>query len=215
MNAKSESHRHFLPAAGRDLFLPLYDPMTRLLGGDRARRVLIDQAQLQPGLRVLDVGCGTGSLLLQIRESLPQVDLTGIDPDPKALARARRKAERRGAPIRFDQGFADSLPYPDAAFERVLSSMMFHHVESDEKAKMLREVHRVLAPGGSFHLMDFAGPDSKDGFLARLLHMHARLKDNAESRIFDWMREAGLREPARVGSGRLLFGRLAYFRAAR
>jgi ubiquinone/menaquinone biosynthesis C-methylase UbiE len=215
MSEKVESHRHFLPAAGRDLFLPLYDPLTKLLGGDRARQTLIDQASFEPGRKVLDVGCGTGTLLLQIRRSFPSVELTGLDPDPKALARAKRKADRERAAIRLDQGFADALPYPDATFDRVFSSMMFHHVEADDKEKMLREVRRVLAPGGSFHLMDFAGPEASDGFIARLLHSHARLKDNSESRILEGMRQAGLADPVRVGSGRLLLGRLAYYRAVR
>ena len=213
-NPKGGAHRHFLPAAGRDLFLPLYDPLTKLLGGDRARQVLIEEARLEPGRRILDVGCGTGTLLLQIRRSFPSVETVGIDPDPKALARARRKAERQGTAVQLDQGFADALPYPDASFDRVFSSMMFHHVEAAEKEKMLREVHRVLAPGGTFHLMDFAGPEASDGFFARLLHAHARLKDSSEGRILGWMRQAGFADPIRTGSGRLVLGRLAYYRAA-
>ncbi len=215
MSEKVESHRHFLPAAGRDLFLPLYDPLTKLLGADRARQVLIDQAKLEPGQKVLDVGCGTGTLVLQIRRSVPSAETVGLDPDPKALARARRKAKRQGAAVRFDEGFADALPYPDASFDRAFSSMMFHHVEGDDKVKMLREVRRVLRPGGSFHLMDFVGPEASDGFFARLLHSHARLKDNSETRILEWMRQAGFGDPLRVGSGRLLLGRLAYYRAGR
>ena len=215
MSEKAESHRHFLPAAGRDLFLPLYDPLTKLLGGERARRVLIDEARLEPGHRILDVGCGTGSLLLQIRQTFPGVEAVGLDPDPKALARAKRKAERAGTTVRFDQGFADTLPYADASFDRVLSSMMFHHVEAEDKEKMLREVRRVLKPGGSFHLMDFAGPDEARGVLARLLHFHARLKDNSESRILEGMRQAGLADPVKTAGGRLVLARLAYYRAGR
>jgi ubiquinone/menaquinone biosynthesis C-methylase UbiE len=175
----------------------------------------MDQARLEPGRRILDVGCGTGTLVLQIRRSFPSVETVGLDPDPRALARARRKAERQGAAIRFDQGFADALPYPDASFDRVFSSMMFHHVEADEKEKMLREIRRVLAPGGSFHLMDFAGPEASDGFLTRLLHRHARLKDNSQGRILEWMRRAGFADPVRTGSGRLVLVRLAYYRATR
>jgi ubiquinone/menaquinone biosynthesis C-methylase UbiE len=213
MSDEPEAHRHFLPAAGRDLFLPLYDPLNRLVGTDRARETLIDQAGLAPGQRVLDVGCGTGTLAVQILRSHPGIDLTGIDPDPKALARAKRKTKRAGVAARFDQGFADGLPYPEASFERVFSAMMFHHVETGEKEKMLREVRRVLAPGGSFHLMDVAGPDESPGLLQRLLHAHARLEDNREGRILEWMRQAGLREPARVAGGRILFVRIAYYRA--
>jgi ubiquinone/menaquinone biosynthesis C-methylase UbiE len=213
MSEKVEAHRHFLPAAGHDLFLPLYDPLNRLLGTDRARQVLIDESRLHPGQKVLDVGCGTGTLLLQIRRAFPSAELAGLDPDPKALARARKKADRERVAVRLDQGFADALPYPDGAFDRVFSSLMFHHVEAADRAKMLREVRRVLAPGGSFHLLDFAGPEKTDGFFARLLHRHARLKENSTARILEAMREAGLRDPVRVADGKLLLAKIAYYRA--
>jgi ubiquinone/menaquinone biosynthesis C-methylase UbiE len=209
----TEARTTFLPAAGHDLFLPLYDPLTKLLGADRARRELLDQAALRPGDRLLDIGCGTGSLLLMVRRLFPEVAVVGLDPDPKALARARRKAEREAASIELDQGFADSLPYPDASFDRVLSSMMFHHLEGAQKEKTLSEARRVLKPGGSLHLLDFAGPEDSDGFLARLFHSSHRLQDNTEGRILGLMSRAGFAEPKKVGQGALLFLRVAYYRA--
>jgi cystathionine gamma-synthase len=108
-----------LPAAGYDWALPLYDPIVQLLGGDKARRILLDQAELQPGCRLLDVGCGTGTLAILSKRLYPDVGIVGIDPDPKALGRARRKASRAAVSIQFDQGFGDELPYPEASFDRV------------------------------------------------------------------------------------------------
>src|SRR5207249_10176352 len=87
-----ESSRTYFPAAGHDWSLPLYDPIVKLLGGDAARRALLEQAGLRPGQRVLDVGCGTGTLATLIKQLYPDVAVVGLDPDPKALARARRKA---------------------------------------------------------------------------------------------------------------------------
>src|SRR5262245_9287922 len=160
--------RTYLPAAGHDWFLPLYDPVVKLLGADRARRALLDHAALRPSHRVLDIGCGTGSLLILLKHLHPDVDVVGLDPDPKALARARRKAQRAAVAIQFDQGFADALAYPEGSFDRVFSSFMFHHLQPDEKVQTLREVRRVLRPGGSLHLLDFGGPDaSSGGFVAR------------------------------------------------
>ena len=129
----SESTRPYLPAAGYDWTLPLYDPIVKLLGGDSARRMLLDQAELRPGYRVLDIGCGTGTLAILTKSLYPDVAIVGIDPDPKALARARRKASRAAVSIQFDQGFGDELPYPEASFDRVFSSFMFHHLPSAEK----------------------------------------------------------------------------------
>jgi ubiquinone/menaquinone biosynthesis C-methylase UbiE len=213
--AIGESPRTYLPAAGHDWFLPLYDPFVKLLGGDAARRTLLHQAALRPGHRVLDIGCGTGSLVVLIKRLHPDVDIIGLDPDPKALARAGRKAERASVSIQFDRGFSDELPYPDASFDRVLSSFMFHHLQENEKEETLREVRRVLKPGGSFHMLDLGGPaSSRPGLLARWLHSSHRLSDNSEDRILTLMTEAELADPSTVGRGAMLFLPMAYYRAS-
>jgi ubiquinone/menaquinone biosynthesis C-methylase UbiE len=208
----SEVQRTYLPAAGHDWALPLYDPLVKLLGGHRARRVLLDQAALRPGHRLLDIGCGTGTLVLLIKRLQPDVNITALDPDPKALARGTHKADRARVSIQFDQGFSDALPYREASFDRVFSSFMLHHLQPGDKEKTLCEVRRVLQPGGSFHLLDFGGLESsRDGFLARWRHSSNRLKDNSEGRVLNLLRQAGFAEPKRVGQGAMLFGRITYY----
>lgn len=210
----TQSRRTYLPAAGRDRFLPLYDLMTRLMGADQARKALLDRAQIRSGHRVLDVGCGTGSLLIQLKRLYPETEVVGLDPDPKALARAGRKAAHAAVSIQLDQGFGDELPYPEASFDRVLSSLMFHHLPTDEKGKTVRAVRRVLKPGGEFHMLDFEGPENgAPGFLGRLIHSSDRLKDNSESRVLSLMTEAGFANPKKVGRRAMLFGHIAYYRA--
>src|SRR5215475_15206988 len=108
----SETHRSFIPAASVDWLLPLYDPIQKLLLGDGAYRRLVEQAHLQPHHRVLEIGCGTANVTILLKRLHPQVEVVGLDPDPKALARARRKSQRNAASIHFDRGFADELPYP-------------------------------------------------------------------------------------------------------
>ena len=208
----SHANRTFLPAAGLDFLLPLYDPMVKLLGAERARKKLFDQASVQPHHRVLDIGCGTGTLVVAIKGWLPSVEVVGLDPDPKALARSRRKAERAGVSIRFDQGFANALPYSDGSFDRVFSSLMFHHIPHDAKLATMLEVRRVLKPGGSLHLVDFEQDGSRShNPLARWLHSSERMQDNAREQIVSLMREAGLIEPRAVDSDQPIFGKIVYF----
>ena len=117
--------------------------------------------------------------------------------------------------VQLDQGFSDELPYPDASFDRVFSSFMLHHLQAEEKEKTLREVRRVLKPGGSLRLLDFGGPESgQNGFLARLFHSNHTLKDNFDSRIIALMRQAGLSNPAVVERRATLFGKITYYQAS-
>jgi len=187
--AMVNSPRTYIPAAGRDIFLPFYDVITRLLGADNARAALIEQAHLRANDRVLDVGCGTGTLITLLKRRQPEVEVVGLDPDPKALARARRKAERAAVSIRF---------------------------KGNAKERALAEILRVLKPGGSLFMLDFEQPRSGAGnWLSRLLHTHDRLKDNSEERILMLITHAGFADAQKVGERAVMFGlgRAGYYRA--
>ena len=208
--------KDFLPAAGHDVFLPLYDPLVSFLGFDRARQELISQANIAPGQHILDIGCGTGTLAVLLKRRYPDVQIVGLDPDPKALGRAKNKVRRAAISVQLDQGFADELPYKEESFDRVLSSFMFHHLAGQDREKTLREVSRVLKPGGSFHLLDFVSDHTSHGFLHRLVHSHAELKDNTDERILQLMSRAGFTKLEKVRAGSMFFGvlRTAYYRAS-
>jgi SAM-dependent methyltransferase len=205
--------RRFLPGMGKDWLLPLYDPFTRLIGVESAHRKLADQAELESAERVLEVGCGTGNLTLLVKRLRPHLEVVGVDPDPKALARASRKARRAGLTVKLDCGFADELAYSDASFDRVLSSLMFHHLDAGLRVASLQEARRVLRPGGSLHLMDFGGDTRHLHGLARLARRSDTLRDNWDDRIPALMREAGFSEPTETGQLGMHMGRLTYYRA--
>jgi ubiquinone/menaquinone biosynthesis C-methylase UbiE len=209
--------KDFLPAAGHDLFLPLYDPLVSFLGFDRARRELLLQANIKPGQHILDIGCGTGTLAVLLKRQYAAVEVVGLDPDPKALRRAKTKIRRAAVSVQLDQGFADELPYKEESFDRVFSSFMFHHLEGQDREKTVREVLRVLKPGGSFHLLDFVSDHASHGFLHRLVRSHAELKDNTDERILQLMNVAGFTSAEKVREGSMFFGvlRMAYYRATR
>ena len=209
------SQRDFLPAAGHDLFLPLYDPIVRFMGFDRSRQELISQANVRPDHQILDIGCGTGTFVVLLKRQFPTARVIGLDPDPKALRRAQNKVARAAVDVQLDRGFSDELPYENDSFDRVFSSFMFHHLDEQEREKTLKEVLRVLKPGGSFHLLDFTADEGAHGFLDRVFHSHARLKDNTDEGILRQMTRAGFATAAKLKEDKMMFGLMqtGYYRA--
>lgn len=208
-------HHDYLPAAGHDAFLPFYDLFTAVLGARKVHRALVGQAGLAAGQRVLEIGCGTGNLAIRAKRAHPDVEVVGSDPDPLALARAQRKA-RRLTGIRFERGYAQQLPYPDADFDRVLSSLMLHHLDRDTKTAAVAEVWRVLRPGGTAHVADFDGEvHGMHGFLARRMAKSGHAADNRDNGIRDLFTAAGFECTEVDTRNHPVLGRITYYRALR
>jgi ubiquinone/menaquinone biosynthesis C-methylase UbiE len=208
----------YVPAAGYDLFTPLYDPMVRVLMRERAfREQFFEQADIRPGHAVLDVGCGTGTMAILIRQRQPNVTIVGVDGDPKVLEIARRKATKASLAIRFDEALADRLPYPDASFDRVLSSLVLHHLTHAGKLGALGEIRRVLVPGGSFHLADFGPPVGRwAALLSRVFAHGEHLDENLAGALGQLTQEAGLEDVEDRGYyNTALFGTIRFLSARR
>jgi ubiquinone/menaquinone biosynthesis C-methylase UbiE len=175
----------YIPALSLNALTPFYDAFFRLTMREKLfKGRLIDQAKIRSGQRVLDLGCGTGTLTIMIKQAHPDSVVIGLDGDPQILKIARRKAKEAHSPITFDEGMAYQLPYPDASFDRVFSSLVFHHLTTQDKAKSLAEVYRVLKLDGEFHLADFGVPQ---GVYAKvvsfLMRRFERVDDNVNGRI--------------------------------
>jgi ubiquinone/menaquinone biosynthesis C-methylase UbiE len=212
----SHAHSHFIPAAGHDRLLPFYDPLCWLLRADRHRAWLVESAGIRPRDRVLDLGCGTGALALALKRRHPDAAIHAIDPDPKALARARAKATHAALAVAFEQGFADALPYPDASFEHVVSSLVIHHLEPAQKDAAFREVARVLAPGGALHVLDFGPPSGAVArALTHLLHRGESIGDQLAGKLPRHMERAGLVDVAERGRRTTALGSLSLYAAHR
>ncbi len=208
--------RHdYIPAAGKDFLLPGYDVLTRLLGMNRAYDALITQAHLSDGLRVLEIGCGTGNVTIRAKRAHPGAELIGSDPDPRALARAQRKAGRLTG-IRFERAYAQQLPFVDGEFDRVLSSMMLHHLYAGVKAAAAAEIHRVLRPGGELHVLDMGGQmTAHDGLAGRHMMRSPHVAGNLGDSIPRLLRSAGFDCTEVAAQRRRIIGRLTFYRATR
>jgi ubiquinone/menaquinone biosynthesis C-methylase UbiE len=210
-----KAHPHdYVPAAGHDRLLRFYDPLTKLFGAERVRARLLDAANVRAGERVLDLGCGTGALALALKRRQPDAQVTGLDPDPKALALARRKSRAAGVEIEWLAGYAGSAPLPPRSFDHVISSLMIHHLRSEQKRAAFGEVKRLLRPGGAFHLLDFGPPRSSfERGVTAFFHHGDRLQDNLAGRLPGWLAEAGFEDVREVESRGSLFGRMSLYSA--
>jgi SAM-dependent methyltransferase len=212
----SSAERDYLPGMGKHFLLPFYDVVHHLFGLQPIHEEMVTLAGLRDGHRVLDVGCGTGNLLRTIGGHHPGTELVGLDPDPKALARARRKARRAGVNVRLDQGFAQELPYEDGSVDRVFSSLMLHHLDTPSKDALLAEIRRVLRPDGLLVLADAVVDEHGHGHGHRpgRRGMRAHLVDNVGDAVPRRIAAAGFTaEPTRTMSLRV-GGTIGIVRAA-
>ncbi len=142
-----------------------YDLLTNalLLGSERSiRNMLVEIAGVQRGDKVLDVGCGTGSLTLAAwRRAWPEGEIHGIDASPEMIEVAQHKADLAGASIDFQIGLVERIPFPDDYFDVVLSSLMIHHLPDDLKQRAFIEIRRVLKPRGYLFAVDFEPPKNR------------------------------------------------------
>lgn len=211
--------RH-VPPLGLAALTPLYDlAVAMTMQEGRLRSRLLEQLELAPGVSVLDVGCGTGTLAILMFQVEPGALIVGVDADADALRIAGRKASRAGARLRFDLGSAEHLRYPDASFDRVVFSLMLHHLERPIKLKALAEARRVLRPGGTLHIADLGPARSRLERIAalpiRLLDGESRVADNLDGRIPQMVEAAGFRLLPEQSPHQTLFGPVSFIRAER
>jgi ubiquinone/menaquinone biosynthesis C-methylase UbiE len=172
-----------------------YDFLLRLLTLGREtvfREKLLRFAALQWGESVLDIGCGTGTLAIAAKRQVgPAGAVSGVDASPEMLTRAEKKARRSGLEVSFKNGLAQSLPFPAARFDVVLSTVMLHHLPKNSRREMAAEVRRVLKPGGRVVVIDFGrtGQDRKSIFD----HIHGRHGRVDLQEVVDLLTSAGLK----------------------
>jgi ubiquinone/menaquinone biosynthesis C-methylase UbiE len=198
----------YLPAVRFDFLTPFFDVFVRATTRERTFKAkLLDQARLDLAGDALDLGSGTGTLAIWAKQRHPSLRIRGLDGDPAIIEQARRKAARAGLEITFDEGLSYELPYDDASFDRVLSSLFFHHLVLHDKERTIAEIARVLRPRGELHVGDWGQPRSLPSRVAataiRKFDGDEPTRDNLAGRLPELFEAGGLadaREHDRVAS---------------
>ena len=162
-----------------------------------------------PGQSVLDLGCGTGTLAIMLRQAQPSGLIAGIDIDEAMLGRAKNKSEEVGTMIALMQGNTTVLPVADDSFDVAVSSLVLHHLKRGQKVAAMREAYRVLRPGGRFYIADFGPPNSMGTRLvSQLTRRLEEAGDNIAGFVPQFMVEAGFHHICEWGSAATIMGTL-------
>ena len=210
----------YVPALGFRWLTPAYDAVVGATSRERTfKRALIEQASVRRRERVLDLACGTGTLTIWMKTAHPEADVVGIDGDPAILTIAARKAAVAGVEVKLDHGLSHDLPYCGAQFDCVVSSLFFHHLSWADKQRTVREVFRVLEPGGELHVADWGRASN---FLMRGLFLLVQAldgfestRDNVAGRLVELFEEGGFEQVAQRRAFATMFGTLALYSAVK
>ncbi|NIA27570.1 MAG: methyltransferase domain-containing protein, partial [Desulfobulbaceae bacterium] len=149
----------YVPALRFKVFTRFYDPVVRFTTRERVvKQALIRNATVPKDATVVDIGCGTGTLTIWLKQQYPDARVIGVDADPEILAFARNKASVAAADVEFVESNATDLPFNDGSAERVVSSLFFHHLQPADKGRALTEALRILCGGGELHVSDWGAP---------------------------------------------------------
>lgn len=208
------SKDRYVPALRFRWLTALYDPlMERWTAAKPIREAVLRALDLRPGLRLLELGCGPGRLAIEIKQRHSDVTIDAVDGDPEILEVAERNAAAAGAKISFRQADITRLAVT-GTYDRVYSTLVFHHLSLAGKLQALDRVRRALAPGGTFVIADFGRPD---GAVQWVLFSIAGWADGAANTYShrDGRFEQAIRDRfssvSRVGAWRTVFGTIEAF----
>lgn len=212
----SVSTDRIVPALGYHRLTGLYDPILRWTTREGTFKPwLLSQLLDEDTSRLLDLGCGTGTLTIDIGKRTLAARVFGLDADHRILNLARRKAAGANAAVEFVHGSAMSLPFRDASFDRVVSSLMFHHLLPQAKQHALSEVYRVLRPGGRLHIADWGKPSTRVMRLlfygVQFLDGFATTWDSVAGKLVDYARQAGFADFRVSGRVATMFGEVCLY----
>lgn len=216
----SDPAPHYVPALRFHWLTRFYDPLVRAtLKEQRFKTLLVAQAGAQTGQRILDLGCGTGTLTVMLKRACPGAHVAGLDGDAAVLDLARQKAEEEHVAVEFWRGLATDPPFGPDSFDLIVSSLLFHHLLPSDKQRSLEKALCLLKPGAELHVADWGkphGPLMRAAFLSvQLLDGFATTGDSVRGMLPEYMERIGFRGVAETHRERTVFGTLALYRAVK
>lgn len=217
---RPDSKSQYVPALGYHWLTPYYDAVVGTTTRERIfKQALIRQACIEPDYQVLDLATGTGTLAIWMKQQQPLANVTGVDGDPAILALAAHKAKKAGVPVRFDRALSYALPYPDARFDRVVSSLFFHHLTWANKVRTAQELFRILKPGAELHVADWGRADNavmRTLFLfIQILDGFKNTQDNVSGKLIELFNHAGFVQVSQRQTFSTIYGTMALYSAVK
>ncbi len=214
----TEGRGDYIPALRFHALTRYFDSVLAMtLKEEKFKSLLVRQANVKPGDRILDVGCGTGTLAVLLKQAVPDAHVVGLDADPTALGIARNKAAEAGVEIEFHQALAWDAPFEPKSFERVVSSLVLHHLLDRDKLRTLQRVREWLRPDGELHIADWGKAQNalmRAAFVGvQLLDGFETTTENVRRGLVPVLKRANFRSVEETHREMTLFGTLSLYRA--
>ncbi len=208
----------YIPALRFKWLTPLYDFFIQLTMPEISiKNALINFSFLTDGDRILDFGCGTATLTMMAKEHRPTIKITGIDIDKAILDKATEKINQKKLDIQVIAYNGETLPFEDNSFDRIISCLVFHHLTTPVKQKILGELFRITKNNGQLFIADFGRSDSWHQrllfYIIRGLDGYASTKANAEGLMLPLIADAGFSNPSIKKRFKTVFGEVQIFKA--
>jgi ubiquinone/menaquinone biosynthesis C-methylase UbiE len=206
---------NFIPALKFRILTPLYDIFLRVVMKEiKIKSRLIAQLNPNDTERILDFGCGTGTLTLMIKKAGSGCDVYGIDIDPQVLEIAEKKARYEMVDIHVILYNGITLPFTDEIFDKVVISLVVHHLSKEERPRLFRELYRVLKKGGELHILDFGIQRSLyTRLITSVLKFFEPIKENLLGKIPEYLKLSCFKDVEEVNYENTLIGTVSFYRS--
>ena len=212
------SDKKFIPALGYDFLTMYYDLAIKLTMPEKKfRRLLVESINPQDNEVILEFGFGTGQNLILVKNKNPNIELIGLDIDPKVKEITTYKLKKNGLEIPLNLYDGSTFPYQDKQFHKVYSCLVFHQLDAETKSNCLIEIYRVLKPGGELIIADWGKAQNKlmrfTFGLVQILDGFKTTNDNVKGKMPQFIEKAGFHNVSISQSINTIIGTFSYFRA--